>query len=56
MVFSGDARHLTSYYSDCEVSKKVKTIAANQAYFDELHAKQVIVVKPNEIKVYKPFR
>lgn len=56
MVFSGPARHLTSYYSDCEVSKKVKTIPENQAYFDELLAKQIVKAKTNEAKIYKPFR
>jgi hypothetical protein len=56
MVFSGDARHLTSYHSECQVSKKVKDIASSKAYFEELYAKQTANAKPNEIKVYKPFR
>lgn len=53
-----DARYLTSYQSDCEVSKKVKTLADNQAHFAELEKTQKVLhpERTSETRVFKPFR
>lgn len=57
MVLSTDARHLTSYISECQVSKKVKDIASNQAYFAELEKMQkVYTVQTEAPKVLKPYK
>lgn len=57
MVLSTDARHLTSYISECQVSKKVKDISSNRAYFAELEKTQTIsTVKTEAPKVLKPYK